>query len=131
MKYLLTESKLKSLLKDKFNVDFTGKIEMVTSVYSVLNDFDRCVDPSYIRRKLNSDGPMYIISLDTYTQRGKYKYRNKFLYQKNSSSSDSDYYLMDISCQYYTDSEFMNLFGIKVLGLSMERFIDLYLDSES
>jgi hypothetical protein len=129
MKYLLTESKLKSLLKDTFNVDFTGKIEMVTSFYSVLNDFERCVDPSYIRRKLNSDGPMYIISLDTYTQRGKYKYKNKFLYQKNSSGGG--YYLMDISCQYYSESEFMNLIGIKVLGLSMERFIDLYLDSES
>ena len=129
MKYLLTESKLKSLLKDKFDVDFTGKIEMFTSVWPMFNDFERCVDPSYIRRKLNSDGPMYIISLDAYTQKGKYKYKNKFLYQKNSSSSG--YYLMDISCQYYTDSEFMNLFGIKVLGLSMERFIDLYLDSES
>jgi hypothetical protein len=133
MKYLLTESKLKSLLKDKFDVDFTGKIEMVTSVYPILNDFGRCLDQNFIRKRLNNNGPMYIISLDTfdislsiYKQKGKY--RNYFLYQKNSSGNG--YYLMDFNCQYYMDFEFMDLIGIKVLGLSMERFIDLYLDSE-
>ena len=40
MKYIISESKLKQLIKDKFDIDFTGKIEEVTSAYSLLNDFD-------------------------------------------------------------------------------------------
>ena len=43
MKYLISESRIKKLIKDRFDIDFTGKIEEVTSAYSLLNDFDNCV----------------------------------------------------------------------------------------
>ena len=40
MKYLITESKLKSVIKDKFGLDLTGRVELDPSLYKILNDFD-------------------------------------------------------------------------------------------
>ena len=44
MKYLITESKLKTFIKDKFNIDLTGRVEFDPDIYRILNDFDECTD---------------------------------------------------------------------------------------
>jgi len=40
MKYIITESSLKSFIKDKYNIDLTGKIELVQTKYDVPMRFD-------------------------------------------------------------------------------------------
>ena len=44
MKVLITESKLKTFIKDKFNIDFTGRVEIYPSIYKILNYFDFFLD---------------------------------------------------------------------------------------
>lgn len=116
MKYIISESKLKQFIKDKFDIDFTGKVEEVTSAYSLLNDFDNCVSYVYINRRLNNFGPMYLITMSD---------KVKILYQKNLETG-KDYILTNF-CDQLDESDFMDLLSIQPLGLTMEQFIELYL----
>ena len=43
MKYLITESKLKTLVNYMLGFDLTGDIELDPNLYKILNDFDECV----------------------------------------------------------------------------------------
>lgn len=61
MKYIITENKLKNFIKNKFNLDLTGKIRMITSQTQVPMEFDFTLSPQGIRYMLNTNGPMYLI----------------------------------------------------------------------
>ena len=117
MKYLITESSLKSLIKDKFNIDLTGRVEFDPNIYRILNDFDRCTDYQSLKRRLSMDnyGPMYLIELeDSYTM----------LYQMNYTTNIP--WIINNGCDTWDESDFMNFFGIRKLGLSMDQFLNLY-----
>ena len=117
MKYLITESSLKSLIKDKFNIDLTGRVEFDPNIYRILNDFDRCTDYQSLKRRLSMDnyGPMYLIELEnSYTM----------LYQMNYTTNIP--WIINNGCDSYSESQFMDLLGIRKLGLSMDQFLNLY-----
>ena len=116
MKYLITESKLKSIIKDKFGIDFTGDVKEVTSAYGILNYFDECFSYVFLNRRLNNHGPMYLINID---------YNFKILYQKNLETGLD--WIISNKCDLYDTSDFMDLIGIRPLGITMEQFIDLYI----
>ena len=63
MKYIITENKLKNFIKKNFNVDLTGKVKMITSVYDVPNDFFNYFTTDNLIKMLNGWGPMYLIDL--------------------------------------------------------------------
>ena len=117
MKLLITESKLKTLIKDKFNIDLTGRVELDPSIYKILNDFDFYFDYDGVRRRQLGDnyGPMYLIELDD---------NRKILYQMNYSSNYP--LILDNKGDLYEESDFMDLLGISALGITMEQFLDLY-----
>ena len=118
MKLLITESKLKSVIKDKFDIDLTGRVELDPSLYKILNDFDLYFSYEGLRRRLNMEnyGPMYLIELDN---------NRKVLYQMNYSSNLP--LILDNKGDGYEESDFMNLLGIYALGITMEQFLDLYI----
>jgi hypothetical protein len=119
MKYLITESKLTSFIKDRFDIDLTGRVELEPSIYGILNDFDDCVSYEYLSRRKSSVtnyGPMYLIKL---------KDNFKILYQKNLKTDMA--WIISNRCDTYDEYDFMNLLGISVLGLNMDDFINLYL----
>ncbi len=117
MKYLITESKLKTFIKNKFNIDLTGRVEFEPDTYKLLNYFDNYFTyDGLIRRRLGDNyGPIYFIDLDN---------GEKIFYQMDYSS-DSPLILSNEGAQY-TESQFMNLLGISGLGISIEQFLDLY-----
>ena len=117
MKYLITESKLKTFIKDKFNIDLTGRVEFDPDIYRILNDFDECTDYQSLKRRLSMDnyGPMYLIELDN---------SYDILYQMNYATGQS--WIINNGCDTYDESDFMNFFGISGLGITMEQFLDLY-----
>ena len=117
MKLLITESKLKTLIKDKFNIDLTGRVEFEPGIYELLNDFDFYFDYEGLRRRSTMDnyGPMYLIELDD---------NHKVFYQMNYSSNHP--LILDNRGDAYDESDFMNLLGISALGITMEQFLDLY-----
>ena len=118
MKLLITESKLKTFIKNKFNIDLTGRVELDPSVYKILNDFDFYFTYDGLRRRQLGDnyGPMYLIELDN---------NRKVLYQMNYSSNLP--LILDNKGDGYEESDFMNLLGIYTLGITMEQFLDLYI----
>ena len=118
MKYLITESKLKSLIKDKFGLDFTGDIELGPNIYKILNDFDECVSYGGLHKRRSSDnyGPMYLITIDDHF---------KILYQMNDITGQS--WIISNGCDVYEESDFMDLLGIRPLGITMEQFLNLYI----
>ena len=117
MKYLITESKLKTFIKDKFNIDLTGRVELDPSIYKILNDFDFIFTYDGLRRRQLGDnyGPMYLIELDD---------NHKVLYQMNYSSNNP--LIINSNGDKYSESEFMDLFGVTPLGITLEQFLDLY-----
>jgi hypothetical protein len=115
MKYIITESKLKKLINDKLGLDYTGDVEEVTSVYNLLNDFDECFSYVYNNHKLNQYGPMYLITVDDYF---------KILYQESPDGNDL---ILINNCYKPTEHEVMDLLGIDVLGLTLKKFIEIYL----
>jgi len=118
MKLLITESKLKTFIKDKFNIDLTGRVELDPSIRGILNDFDfHFTYDGLLRRSLMDNyGPMYLIELDD---------NHKVLYQMNYSSNHP--LILDDRGDSYDESEFMNFLGIRPLGITLEQFLDLYI----
>jgi len=117
MKVLITESKLKTFIKDKYNIDLTGRVELDPSIRGILNDFDFYFTyDGLLRRSLGDNyGPMYLIELDD---------NHKVLYQMNYSSNSQ--LILDNRGDGYEESDFMNLLGISALGITIEQFLDLY-----
>ena len=118
MKLLITESKLKTFIKNKFNIDLTGRVELDPSIYKILNDFDFYFTYDGLRRRQLGDnyGPMYLIELDD---------NRKVLYQMNYSSNHP--LIIDNKGDVYDESDFMDFLGIRPLGLTLEQFLDLYI----
>jgi len=118
MKYLITESKLKTFIKDNFGIDFTGDVKLNPSIYNISNDFNECISYDSLHRRLNMDnyGPMYLITIDD---------NFKILYQKNYVT-DMDWIISN-RCDVYDESDFMDLFGITPIGVTIEQFLDLYI----
>jgi hypothetical protein len=118
MKVVITESKLKTFIKEKLNIDFTGRVELDPSIYKILNDFDFYFTYDGLRRRQLGDnyGPMYLIELDD---------NHKVLYQMNYSSNNP--LILNNLGDGYEESDFMNLLGISTLGITLEQFLDLYI----
>jgi hypothetical protein len=116
MKVVITESNLKTYIKDKFDIDLTGRIEFEPDTYNLLNYFDNYFshDGLVRRRRMDNYGPIYLIKLKGV----------KIFYQMNYSS-DNPLILSSEGAQY-TESQFMDLLGIRKLGLSMDQFLNLY-----
>jgi len=117
MKYLITESKLKTLIKDKFNIDLTGRIEFEPDTYELLNYFDDYLSKDNLarRRRMDNYGPIYFIELDN---------SYDLLYQMNYATGQS--WIINNGCDTWDESDFMNFLGISGLGISVEQFLDLY-----
>ena len=116
MKIVITESKLKNYIKDKFSVDLTGKIELVQTYYDIPMKFDEFLTRWVANMYMNEYGPMFLIKIGNFN----------WLYQKQGKS----YFLMDQMGNYIDQSEFMKVIGIDKLGLSMSQLIDLYFIEE-
>jgi hypothetical protein len=117
MKVLITESKLKTFIKDKFNIDLTGRIEFEPDSYDLLLYFDNyfTYDGLLRRRMMDNYGPIYLIELNDGI---------KIFYQMNYSSNHP--LILDSRGDLYEESEFMKMLGISALGITMEQFLDLY-----
>ena len=116
MKYIITESSLKNFIKDKYNVDLTGKIELVQNKYDVPMVFDDYITSWQLSLYLNEYGPMFLITIGNF----------KWLYQKQNKR----YFFMDFLGNKITEKEFMQVIHIRHLGLSMDQLIELYFTEE-
>jgi len=117
MKYLITESKLKTLIKDKFNIDLTGRIEFEPDTYELLNYFDDYLSKDNLarRRRMDNYGPIYFIELEDGI---------KIFYQMDYVKGHA--LIFNNGCDIYNESEFKELLGIQKLAITMDQFLNLY-----
>ena len=125
MKIVITESQYISILenfdkKKKFltkvmGMDFTNKIQMITSSYDVPTSFDDGIAPSTIRTYLNFWGPMYLFNING----------ENYLYQDRG-----DFEMFIDEGGYWNKDDIPEKLGIGVLGLRFSDIIDMYFYKE-
>ena len=108
--------KNKKFLNKVMGIDFTDKIQQVTSTYDVPMEFDRYIPSGMINRYLNMYGPMYLFELD-----GK-----KYLYL---DMGDHEKFI-DEDASVFIDNEIPERLGIDVMGLRFSDIVDIYFKEE-
>ena len=115
---LLSEStdKNKKFLKDSFGVDFSDRIQQITSIYDVPMSFDNGIGSDMIKKYLNFWGPMYLFELDGV----------KYLYQDRGEFE----WFIDEEGFEMVDNEIIEKLGIGIMGLTFSDIIDMYFEEE-
>jgi hypothetical protein len=126
MKILIKESqyvhllenleKNKKFLSNIMGIDFTGKIEQITSTYDVPMEFDRHFANGMINRYLNKFGPMYLFELDGY----EYLYLDMGDHEK----------FIDEKGNIFIENEIPERLGIDIMGLRFSDIINMYFNEE-
>jgi len=117
MKYVISESQIKKILKTKFNLDLTDKIHMVTNKSELPEEFDFWINPRALNKYLNKYGPMFVFEIG----------RKSYLTQSHGRDG---YMIFDNSDHQLSELEFMKILGIEMLGISIDDLINNYFKEE-
>jgi hypothetical protein len=107
--------KNKKFLISVMGMDFTDKIQQITSTHDVPTSFDDGIAPSTIRTYLNFWGPMYLVKIDG----------ENYLYQDRG-----DFEMFIDEDGYWNKDEIPEKLGIGVLGLRFSDIVDMYFEEE-
>ena len=122
MKVIITEANLKNLLVNKFGIDLTGKVEMITNTYDIPKIFLGFIGPRTVNDWLNQYGPMYLFTVG---------YRHiLYQYQSNAWTEGHSGLLVSRSGNTYTDAEFLELLGIPPMGITIQDIVDTFVKEE-
>lgn len=116
VKIVITETKLKTFIKNKLGVDLTDKVNLVTNKWELPKEFNRTITPSALNHYLNRFGPMYAVEVDN----------NTYLLQDQGDRI----VIVDSNDKIYDEFELMNKIGIPPLGIKLKDILDLYVDEE-
>ena len=108
--------KNKKFLNKIMGIDFTDKIEQITSSYDVPMEFDRHFAKGMINRYLNNYGPMYLFELDGH----RYLYLDVGDHEK----------FIDEKGNIFIENEIPERLGIDIMGLRFSDIIDIYFNEE-
>jgi len=104
--------KNKKFLSNVMGIDFTDKIEQITSSYDVPMEFDRNIPSAMVNRYLNKFGPMYLFELDGH----RYLYLDVGDHEK----------FIDEKGNVFIENEIPERLGIDIMGLKFSDIIDIY-----
>ena len=114
MKYIISESQVKSMIKKYFKKDLSKNIEMITDYWDLPIEFRRLMSKNAGNHYLNAFGPMFLIRVDG----------------KNYLAQDriEKWFIADSSDTEISEDKLIRLLGIETLGLTMQELIDAYID---
>ena len=129
MKIIITESKLINLFKQRFGVDFSGRVQKITD-HKDLPDkfkwFHKGIFDAYLNFTPEQITPFYVIEAD-----GKlYLYQNKRItrdIEKNMHSEE----MVDERGNTVNVESFKKSNNIPNIGISLPDFFDMYIDKPS
>jgi hypothetical protein len=113
MKYIISESQVKQMIKKFFKKDLSRNIEMITSYWDLPILFRRLMHQKAANLYMNAYGPMYLFTIDG--EEYLAQYREEWIIYDSRDNQISEFKLMD-------------LLGISTLGLSMQELVDAYID---
>jgi hypothetical protein len=129
MKIIITESKLINLFKQRFGVDFSGRVKKITDHNDLPNKFKwftKKMFDAYLNFVPEQITPFYLIEAD-----GKlYLYQNKRItrdIEKNMSSEE----MVDERGRIVNVESFKKSNNIPNIGISLPDFFDMYIDKPS
>ena len=112
------DEKIKKFLKKTLGVDFTNKIQLITSRFDVPSVFiGECFSTFYINKMLNFWGPMYLFEIES----------TKYLYQDRG---DIEWFI-DENCNDFVDDEIPEKLGISIAGLKFSDVINSFFEEEN
>jgi hypothetical protein len=129
MKIIITESKLINLFKQRFGVDFSGRVQKITDHNDLPNKFKwftKKMFDAYLNFVPEQITPFYLIEAD-----GKlYLYQNKRVsrdIEKNMRSEE----MVDERGRIVDVESFKKSNNIPNIGISLPDFFDMYIDKPS
>ncbi len=129
MKIIITESKLINLFKQRFGVDFSGRVKKITDHNDLPNKFKwftKTMFDAYLNFVPEQITPFYLIEAD-----GKlYLYQNKRVsrdIEKNMRSEE----MVDERGRIVDVESFKKSNNIPNIGISLPDFFDMYIDEPS
>jgi len=118
MKFLITESKIKEFIQNKFNIDLTDNIYVIASYEDLPWKHRYKFNEKGFNNKLNEFGPMYYLS---------YKDLD-FIISFQTDSEGKEASIVELShTRVYTESELLDYIGLGRLPLPLEQLINIYL----
>jgi hypothetical protein len=129
MKIIITESKLVNLFKQRYGVDFSGRVQKITDHSELPNKFkwfSKKFFDSYLNFIPGQITPFYLIEAD-----GKL-----YLYHKRTLSGDIDEDMIDEEIidergHIVSVNGFKKSNNIPNIGISLSDFFDMYIDKSS
>ena len=129
MKIIITESKLINLFKQRFGVDFSGRVQKITDHKDLPDEFkwfQKGIFDAYLNFIPEQITPFYVIEAD-----GKlYLYQNKRItrdIEKNMRSEE----MVDEKGNTVNVESFKKSNNIPNIGISLPDFFDMYIDEPS
>ena len=129
MKIIITESKLINLFKQRYGVDFSGRVQKITD-HKDLPDkfkwFHKGIFDAYLNFTPEQITPFYVIEAD-----GKlYLYQNKKITRDMEENMHSEE-MVDERGNTVNVESFKKSNNIPNIGISLPDFFDMYIDKPS
>ena len=129
MKIIITESKLINLFKQRYGVDFSGRVQKITD-HKDLPDkfkwFHKGIFNAYLNFTPEQITPFYVIEAD-----GKlYLYQNKKITRDMEENIHSEE-MVDERGRIVNVESFKKSNNIPNIGISLPDFFDMYIDKPS
>ena len=129
MKIIITESKLINLFKQRYGVDFSGRVQKITDHSDLPNRFgwfNKKIFDAYLNFTPGQITPFYVIEAD-----GKlYLYQNKKITRDMEENMHSEE-MVDERGNTVNVESFKKSNNIPNIGISLPDFFDMYIDKPS
>lgn len=118
MKFIISESKIISMIEKKLGVDLTKSFEMIRSIHDIPEPFSKMEAPSTYNHYLNRYGPMYLIKTD----------KDTYLYQIQDNFGSNVETIMSTKGWLVEPSKIWEELGIPNLFGTLQELINVYED---
>jgi hypothetical protein len=130
MKIIITESKLINLFKQRYGVDFSGRVQKITDHKDLPNKFKwftKKMFDAYLNFTPGQITPFYMIEAD-----GKlYLYQNKKITRDMEENMMHSEEMVDERGRIVNVESFKKSNNIPNIGISLPDFFDMYIDKPS
>ena len=129
MKIIITESKLVNLFKQRYGVDFSGRVQKITDHKDLPNRFgwfNKKIFDTYLNFTPGQITPFYVIESD-----GKlYLYQNKKITGDMYEDMHSEE-MVDERGRIVNPDSFKKSNNVPNIGISLPDFLDMYIEKPS